>query len=1043
MLKHPEITQRRIETFLREVLRPAILTDEQEVSAEFLLSAKLTASEAEKGAWKPIRKGYSWGPAYARGWYRTTTEVPSVRGDRDPVLVYGEPRLEPGEHWSNAELTMWRDGQPAAGIDLGRSWVSFADDDPGEPLELYWQTYARNAETTVAGREKPRSPKPEVFGGFRWAAFAPAVWDLALEFEFSLSLYSALAPEEPAAAVVLRALNEACNLIRLEDVMEGSGKSLTRALRLITNARESLPGEMGHTLTPVGHAHLDTAWLWPLDITRFKMLHTTAVQLDLLSRYPEHVFVHSQASQYEWLERESPEVLDRVRAAIKQGRWEVVGSMWVEADCNLSGGESLVRQFLYGQRYFEKKLGVRTQDMWLPDVFGYSAALPQILEGFGIKYFLTQKLSWNQFNKIPHHTFWWQGIDGTRVWTHFPPADTYVASCTPKELVDSVRKFKDHGRSEHSLYVYGFGDGGAGPTERHVEYLRKARRTGNMPAVERKRTALQFFQEAYEKSEDLLTWAGELYFELHRGTYTSQAANKAHNRRCEFLLRDAEMLATFCEQYPLVYPASQLEEAWKLVLLNQFHDIIPGSSVREVYDDSERDYVEVTKIAGGVVDELLTRMGERLAPQGDALHVAIFHNATLPSEVALRLPDELEAKSLTTADETLPVQRIDAFGETRYVCATPQLALGTVAVGAIGTDEVPPTGRLKTTKRTIENGDYAVQFDRNGNITSIRTLESESVEIVAPGSKANLFQIFQDRPNFWSAWDIDVFALETGRDLAESESFEIVEHGPVRVAAEVVKKFGKSTIRQRISLGPTPGIRFDTEVDWHEDDTLLKVAFPLNVNAQRATYEIQFGHVERPNHQNTSWDVARFEVCAQKWADLSEGGHGAALINTGKYGYDCVGNVLRLSLLRSPKAPDPQCDMGLHRFTYVLLPHYDQFAHGDVVAAAYAINAEPRTALIKQGQADELTELPTLVEVSDRNLVVEAVKKAEDSDMRVVRLYEAHNMRGRTRLRLATPVKRAWKANLREEPIEEMEIEDGAVVVPFRPFEIITVLISS
>ncbi|MBX3111327.1 MAG: alpha-mannosidase [Fimbriimonadaceae bacterium] len=1028
MLKHTTITRDRVRQFIEFQLREGLLHSAVDVPAELLVQACATPADAAAAkGWKPVRPGDVWGPTYQEGWYRVAADVPAELRGQSLVLTYGKPEIA----WERGEMvegTVFAGDVAVGGLDFAHNWFRL----PGGATRLDYlvQTYAHNAETTVHRPEKPRTAKPEVFRGFILAALDEELLALYFDCAFCFDFLNAVAEDDPAHATVLRALNDVCNLWA-----GGRPKSLAGCRKVLRDALDSLGNELKHTITPVGHAHLDTAWLWPLSVTHLKMTHTTALQLDLMDKYPEHVFAHSQASQYEWLEKERPELFDRVKRAVKRGQWEVVGSMWVEADCNLTGPESLVRQFLYGRRYFHKHFGTTTDDLWLPDVFGYSAAIPQILDKFGIQFFLTQKMSWNQTNKIPHNTFWWKGIDGTSVWTHFPPADTYIASGAPSEIVASVKKHRDQSRSDRSLYLYGFGDGGGGPTEFHLERLRRARSAPAMPAIETRTKANHFFHRAKEESKDLCTWSGELYFEMHRGTYTSQAANKRDNRVCEFLLRDAELLAAFAPDYP----AAELESAWKLVLLNQFHDIIPGSSVREVYVDSARDYAEVKKTGAAVVERSLRALGQPLVPAGVEEPFAIFHNARVPSQAAVPFAGGPEPNSVVCDGESLPVQVVEAFGERQLVFPVPTGALGAVAVAHFSDAQPLAQPRLKAAPRKLESHEWSVKFDAHGNITSLQTLEDDPVEFVQPGKLANLFQILDDRPLFWDAWDTDAYSQEAPRDLVKSESFEVVEKGPVRVAVELVKRFGDSTVRQRISLGPTPGIRFDTEVDWRESHKMLKVAFPVNVNATRGSFEIQFGHVERPTHRNTSWDTARFEVCAQKWADLSEGGHGMALINTGKYGHDVHDNVMRLSLLRSPKAPDPVCDMGVHRFTYVLLPHYGQVQHSDVVDAAYAVNAEPHVVKLKAGKGGAGTS-PELARVDDRNLVVEAVKKAEDSDKLVVRLYEAHNSRGTALLSLARPVRRAWLADLMEKPGEDLEVVDGSVRLTYRPFEIITVL---
>lgn len=1030
MNKHPELTLRRIQQFLSRQLHPLRITGRHPLRVEVNEQPCRDQAEAMPGPWRVVDRGFRYGPAYRSIWFRLTGTIPPEFDGRAVKLI-----AELG-----GERTVWRDGAPWAGMDVehsdcgllgGGAMTASQVARAGDPVEIYVESTARNPQIALVGAEPPREELVETVASAELVTNDESITQLIYDIEFTLSLLETIAKDDPAYSTILRALNDVVNLwVAVPDV--------PRARKVVRDALGALNGEFKHSVYAVGHSHLDTAWLWPISVTKRKMAHTTSIQLGLMERYPEYTFAHSQASQYEWLEKEYPVLFERVKAAIARGQWEPVGSMWVEADCNLTGGESLVRQFLYGRRYFRDKFGVQTQDMWLPDVFGYSAALPQILRKFDISYFMTQKISWNQTNKFPHHTFWWQGIDGSRVWAHFPPADTYNGSAEPKEVVFSVRNYKDHARADQSLYLFGFGDGGGGPTERHLEFLRRGRLAPNYPDLVTGKRAVDFFREAKSRSRDLQTWVGELYLELHRGTYTSQAANKRANRECEFLLRDAEWLATFHPEFPASYPSETLEGAWKKVLLNQFHDIIPGSSVREVYEDSAREYDDVRRAGGEVIDDALRAIGNAHDRTGMRRPIALFHNSTMVGQAQIPWDGDFDPTALITADETTAVQVVEAFGERSLVFSTPHAALGGVVVADLVDNVVPPKTRLKASfsNRRLENGEMAVRFDPNGNITSISSLE-DGTEFIEPGRLGNLFQIFDDHPLFWAAWDVDPFAFETAQDLIKSESFEIVERGPVRVAIEIVKRFGASTIRQRISLGPTPGIRFDTEIDWRETDKLLKVAFPVNVSATRATYEIQFGSVERPTHLNTSWDQARFEVCAQKWIDLSEGDQGVALVNDGKYGHDVRGNVMRLTLLRSPKAPDASCDMGVHRFSYALVPHFGPHHYASVVPAAYAFNAAVRARVFEPGPGASGT-LPPFVSCEDRNIVIETVKKAEDDDDVIVRLYECHNSRGRAELTSLRAFSKAMLCDLEENPIADLDVSDRSVTFDYKPFEILT-----
>ena len=1028
MLKHSDLTLRRISLFLKTELKPRIFGARESLLIEINSNPCKNQKEAEKGPWEVIEKGFEYGPAYSTFWFRLSGKVPKDWAGHE-VVVHAE---------IGSERTLWKDNSPFRGVDYEHTDFGFLTGgtlptegpvDGGEKVSYIIQAYTKNPQCRVHLKELPRQDKVEKVEFADLVVVNNNVKTLYFDLDFALNLLESLPQDDPGFHTVLRSLNDVVNFFAKD-----GEESIQRSRKVIKDALGSLNSEFKHTIYPVGHAHLDTAWLWPISITKKKMAHTTATQLSLMEKYPNYVFVHSQASQYEWLELEYPKLFERVKGAIIRGQWEPVGSMWVEADCNLTGAESLIRQFLYGKRYFKEKLGYTTHDMWLPDVFGYSAALPQILEKFNISYFLTQKISWNQFNKFPHHTFWWQGIDGTKVWSHFPPADTYNASCEPKEVIQSVKNYKDHARAENSLYVFGHGDGGGGPTERHMEFIKRGRLAPNYPEVMFGKKAIDFFREAKAKSKDLMTWVGELYLELHRGTYTSQAANKKSNRSCEFLLRDADWLSCFTGSN---HPSKKLEDAWKLVLLNQFHDIIPGSSVNEVYVDSKVDYEAVEKAGKEVIQESLVQISKNLDSSGFGKPIAVFQNGNVPTQSAVEWTSEEIPVGIKVGDEFLPTQLVEEFGERKLIFETPQDALSAVAIGDFKDFGSPIKNRLKASARKIENDQFSVRFDVNGNISSIQSLE-DGTEFVEPGKLANVFQLMEDKPLFWSAWDVDVYAYETIQDLLKSDSVEIVEKGPVRVAVEIVKNFGNSTIRQRISLGPTPGIRFDTEIDWHEEDKMLKVAFPVNINAAKANFEIQFGNVERPTHYNTSWDMARFEVCAQKWVDLSEGDLGVALLNDGKYGHDINGNLMRMSLLRAPKAPDPMCDMGIHRFSYVLLPHFGPYNYADVVHAAYAHNSPLRYAFIEptSGSAEQMDPLVTC---DDRNIVIETVKKAEDSDDLIVRLYECHNSRGHAELYCINIPSEAVICDLEENEIGELEVSDGLVQFSYKPFEIITI----
>jgi alpha-mannosidase len=761
-----------------------------------------------------------------------------------------------------------------------------------------------------------------------------------------------------------------------------------------------------------------------------------------MDMYPEYKFICSQAQQYAWVKELAPRLYERIQQKVREGQWEVAGSMWVEADCNITGGESLVRQILYGKRFWMQEFGIETVDLWLPDVFGYAACLPQILKKAGVHYFMTQKISWNQVNKFPHHTFWWQGIDGTRIFTHFPPADTYNGNMTPREVMYHVRNFREHDRATRALYIYGYGDGGGGPTAQMLEYARRLRDVEGMPRVTLE-FARDFFAKAEAEAKDLPVWVGELYLELHRGTYTTQARNKRYNRKSEFLLREAEFLSCVRPDGLSGYPARDLERAWKLVLLNQFHDIIPGSSVNEVYRDSERDYAEVQEVAQRIINDSLRALGERMNTEGMQTPVLVVRPTPPPPSVqlaAVPLPEGQTPRSVHYGGTTLPVQIVKE-GLERVALIEDWCASAGYSCTVYDLRDEPCAGTnpFTVSPRVLDNGVLRIEFDTQGLIERIYDRENGR-EVLASGEKGNQLQLFEDKPLFWDAWDIDIFYQEKGRVITELDAVEVVETGPLRGAIRFTRTFGPSRIIQTVRLAKgSRRIDFVTEVDWYEEYKLLKVAFPVAVNSQRATYEIQYGHVERPTHYNTSWDMARFEVAAQKWVDLSEFGYGVALLNDCKYGHDVFGNTLRLTLLRAPKAPDPEADMGHHAFTYSLFPHAGSLQESGVIEEAYCLNSPPRAMLLPAGQRGEKGVTEQFFWVDRNRVIIESVKKAEDEDAIIVRLYEAYNSRGKVTVTTSLPVREAVLCDLLERDIQPLPTQDSAFTITVEPFEIATV----
>ncbi len=664
----------------------------------------------------------------------------------------------------------------------------------------------------------------------------------------------------------------------------------------------------------IGHCHIDTCWLWPWEETKRKIARSWANQCDLMDRYPEHRFACSQAQQYKWLEQLYPTLYDRVKAKVKKGTFKPVGGSWVEHDTNMPSGESLVRQFLYGQRFFESHFGERCTTFWLPDTFGYSSQLPQLCRLAGMRSFFTQKLSWNNINKFPHTTFNWVSLDGSQVLCHMAPAETYTAEAHFGDVKRSVSQHKSMDQDSTSLLVFGKGDGGGGPTFQQLEKLRRCRgisdKVGLLPRVKMGESVDDFFARLEKKAEEgtkFVTWYGELYFELHRGTYTTQANNKWNNRKSEIMLHDIEYLATLATLKDAVksegtsyrYPKKDIDDMWENVLLCQFHDCLPGSSIEMCYDDSDEVYAKVFKT------------GHKLL--GDALS-------------ALGISENTTDKNTLVALNTLawPRAEITKLPETSTKTSSPQYALVKGSEGIATVEPLPQTSAkstasVKEIKKGVfqlSNKHYKLQVE-GGSITSVVDL-SVNREIIAKGGKANQLVIFDDKPLYWQAWDVEVYHLESRKELPSGQT-EIAERGPHRVSVVTETKISEhSWVKTTISLDASieyqlSYVNIESEVEWRESMRFLKVEFPVDIVNTEASYETQYGIIRRPTHYNTSWDMAKFEVCCHKWADLSENGYGVSILNDSKYGFATCGNMMRLSLLRAPKAPDAHADMGKSR----------------------------------------------------------------------------------------------------------------------------------
>lgn len=858
--------------------------------------------------------------------------------------------------------------------------------------------------------------------------------DFSITARIALEVANELEENHPAKNALYNGLDAAFkHLDTREPFGDAFYASVPAAHTLLRDGVTTAGAPLDVNVASAGHAHIDVAWLWTLGQTRRKAGRTFSTVLHLMDQFPDYTFTQSQPQLYDYIKNDYPDVFEGIKSRVADGRWEPIGGMWIEADCNLSGAESLARQFLLGRSFFREHFGAEAESpvLWLPDVFGYAWALPQLIKQARLEYFFTIKISWNQFNRLPYDSFWWQGIDGTQVLTHFSPVYNYNAGATPKEIMDAWRKFQQKEHQTEVLMSFGYGDGGGGPTREMLENIRELGSFPGAPQTRHDKVGNFFRVMESQVGENLPVWNGELYLELHRGTYTTQSRNKRANRKSEFLMHDAEFLAAWASTLDsnYAYPAHEIHEAWKLICLNQFHDIIPGSSITAVYTESQEQYATVRQWGESARDGALKVIAEHI---GGA--VVVVNSTSFARNDLAFWPGKLaEGQHFVSADNSPVYSQATADGTW--------IDLGEIqpfsAVSLfLQIDAALTSNTLTATPTLLENDHVRVELNSDGDITRIFD-KTQGREVLTPGKVAGQFQAFEDRPLNWDAWDVDIHFDDRLWTSEPANSVTVIESGPLRATLEIKRRILNSTYTQRVSIRHnSPQIDFDTEIDWDEKHIMLKAAFPVDILAPTATYEIQYGNVERPTHRNTSWDWARFETCAQKWVDLGEGDYGVSLLNDCKYGHDIHAKVIRVSLLRSPTNPDPVADEGHHRFAYSLLPHAGDWRES-TIAAAYALN-DPL--LVATGsESKNQSSLAPMLSVDSDNIVIETVKRAEDGDGIIVRLYECQRRRGQFTLQAGFEITAAAITNLLEDDQETIEVTDGhAITLAYRPYQIMT-----
>lgn len=994
--------------------------------------------EAPADGWRDFKNGDLWGGKDAHGWFKFTVTVPQEFDGQ--TIALNLKTFEEGWDATNPQFIIYVNGETIQGVDINHREVILTHNAvAGQVYEIDLHAYAGMLADKLATLTGSLVVIDMNSRELYWNLKVPV--DVCKELE----------KEDKNRIDMITVLNDAVNLIDLRRPKSELYDASVIAANEFLN--DKFYGELcGHedvVATCVGHTHIDVAWLWTVAQTREKVARSFSTVLKLMEEYPEYIFMSSQPQLYKMLKEDHPEIYAKVKEKVKEGVWEPEGAMWLEADCNVTSGESLVRQIIHGKKFFKDEFNVDSKILWLPDVFGYSAALPQILKKSDVDYFMTTKIAWNQFNKIPHDTFMWKGIDGTEVLTHFitttgPGQDkashftTYNGHIQPDAVMGAWRRYQDKNLNKDVLISFGWGDGGGGAT---LEMLENGRRLAKgIPGAPKVKmgTSLDYFKRLEEQVKDnpkLAKWNGELYLEYHRGTYTSMARNKRDNRKCENMYTAAEKLNSLAMLEGKAYPQENINTSWETVLLNQFHDIIPGSSIKEVYDVTEVEYKELLEKADGLINEGTKYISSKINLENRSVVV----NNTLGFErsdiATFEVPEDMT--NVAVRDENgneIVCQRIEGNKAIFFAQGVPANGYKSYAI-VEATKEC--TDKVSLSKDEAENKFVKIKFDEKGQITSF-VHKGQNRELLKNGAVGNAIQAFEDKPMCFDNWDIDIYYKEKMWNVDNVQNIEVAEVGAVRSTLRIERKFLESTIVQNIHVyNDIERVDFETVIDWKERDVLVKTAFPIEINASEATYEIQYGNVTRPTHNNTSWDVAAFEVCGHKWADLSEGDFGVSLLNNCKYGHDIKEGNMRLTLLKSSCDPNPDADKEVHHLTYSIYTHNGDWKEGKTSQKAYELNT-PFITSVEEAHHGELPGTLSLAKVNKDNVMIEVIKKAEDSNELVIRMYEFHNKRTDVTLEFLRDIKEIKECNLLERDLEVLSPIGNKVNFTIKPYEIKT-----
>ncbi|TCP21335.1 alpha-mannosidase [Scopulibacillus darangshiensis] len=946
----------------------------------------------KSGSHISVVPGDKWGGLWDCAWFHFEGLVPRGLGDQKVVLIID----------INGELCLVdKNGTPVQGLTNVNSEFDYELGKPGKRIVDLSDITADNGGIDLwadAGCN-------DLFGHFRSGTLKEAdvavcneeVRNLYYDVEVLLDFAEQLDEQSVRRAKILQALYDVSLLL-----VNWNDLTIKEARTRLFIPLDKKNGDAELTISAIGHAHIDLAWLWPIRETIRKGARTFATALRNMEKYPDYIFGASQPQLYQWIKDHYPSLYTQIKERIEEGRWEVQGAMWVEPDANISGGEALVRQILYGKQFFQSEFGKEMKVLWVPDIFGYTASLPQILQKSGVDYVMTQKLSWSTYNDHPHHTFLWEGIDGSKVLTHLPPEDTYNGPAAPRSIIKIEKEYKDKNVSNQALMLFGIGDGGGGPGEEHLERLQRERNLlGLSPVVQE--PSINFFEKLNHLRDKYKTWRGELYLEKHQGTLTTQARNKKYNRQLEKALRELEFAASLLSIYQGAdYPKKEIDDIWKEVLLYQFHDILPGSSISRVYEECLERYAEILDR----VNVLIKKSYENLAKNSAQSGLFIFNSLPWERKEWIKYHDEWQCVTIPSMGYAIVDNEHNA---------APQITTALVAKDHI-----------------LENDILRLTFNVEGAIQSIYDKENDRECLTGP---ANSLSIYHDSGD---AWDFPTNYHETKATVPKIISLEMVQEGPY-VMAVTYYEVGLSNIKQtvRMTLGSRK-VDFQTSVDWREKEKMLRSSFPVNVYSENVNCEIQFGYIKRQTHRNTQWDFAKDEISAHHWIDLSEPNYGVALLNDSKYGHRVHDNVLDLNLLRSPNHPDPLADQAVHEFTYSLYPHPGDFVQADVYKEGYELNVPTRHLEI-DGQNHSLVNAQSFIQLNGKGVMLEAVKQAEDGKGFIIRLYETAGTHTSSCVVFDFEIQTAFETDLMEKEIRTINHSESRLFVKFQPFEIKTI----